>query len=203
MRPSGACLVSTNSRAWLRGRRRSSGVRSRRTPPDHNPPHNRRADGGGPGLGRGNGPELPQRRREYAADAFKLTRTGEVVLATDDARGSGRGGSVIIDVGGKIERFRYDGDVQRILVSQDGEHIAVASSLGASSSAPVSPGRQLVTVWRLPSPVQVLRFKYTTKERDDSIPQAFFILGNRWYLGVDDGETIDGGGRRSPPYCGT
>jgi WD40 repeat protein len=143
------------------------------------------------------GHELPQRRRDYAADAFKLTRTGEVVLATDDARGSGRGGSVIIDVGGKIERFRYDGDVQRILVSQDGEHIAVASSLGASSSAPVSSGRQLVTVWRLPSPVQVLRFKYTTKERDNSIPQAFFILGNRWYLGVDDGETIDGGGRRS------
>jgi hypothetical protein len=78
--------------------------------------------------------------------------------------------------------------VERILVSQDGQHVALSSSLGTSASTAVAPGRHQVIVLHLATRAQVLKFDYTTAERDNSLPTAFFILGNRWYLGVDDGD---------------
>ncbi|HXT51658.1 MAG TPA: WD40 repeat domain-containing protein, partial [Thermoanaerobaculia bacterium] len=143
----------------------------------------------------GSGRELPRRRADHLADAFLLTPTGELVLATDDARGSGRGGSVVVKGPQAIGPFRYEGDIERILLSPDGAHLAVASALGASAPTPVSPGRHQVAVWNLKSGASVLRFDYATAERDNSRPTAFFVVGGRWYLGVDDGETIDGGRR--------
>ncbi len=143
------------------------------------------------------GRELPEQRTEHIADAFKLTTMGAVIVAADDARGSGRGGSANIVHDGKVQRFRYEGDVEQILESQDGKYVAIASALGSSAAAPVSPGRHLVAVFDQHSSKRVLRFEYETQERDNSSPQAFFILDDRWYLSVDDGETQGGGGRRS------
>ena len=142
------------------------------------------------------GRERPERSVDRVADAFTLMPTGDLVLAKDDARGGGRGGSVVVEGGVNME-VRYEGDVERILVSQDGQHVAVSSSLGGSASTVVSPGRHQVIVLHLATRARVLKFDYTTAERDNSLPTAFFILGNRWYLGVDDGQTMNTGGRRS------
>jgi WD40 repeat protein len=141
------------------------------------------------------GRDLPERRAEHAADAFALTRTGELLRAVDEARGSGRGGTLVID-GGRVGPFRYEGDVKRIFVTQDQQYVAVASALGEAAPKPVSPGRHRVTVWDLRSGTEALRFDYETAERNNG-PDAFFILGGRWYFGVYDVTTLDGGGTQS------
>src|SRR5262249_21377782 len=108
------------------------------------------------------GREVQEPRAEHVADAFKLTAVGDVIVAADDAPGSGSGGSAILVRDGRIQRFRYEGDVERILESQDGQYIAIASALGATAAAPVLPGRHLLAVFGPPSSTQVLRFEYNT-----------------------------------------
>jgi hypothetical protein len=54
------------------------------------------------------GLERAERAVDPVADAFTLTPTGDLVLAKDEARGSGRGGSVVVEGGAKME-LRYEG----------------------------------------------------------------------------------------------
>jgi WD40 repeat protein len=139
------------------------------------------------------GRERPERRSEQVADAFKFTPTGDLVLAVDDDRAPGAAGRSPSRPAARQDRpLRYEGDVQKILFSQGGEHMALASSLGASSPLPVSPGRRQVAVWHLGTRSPMLRFDYTTAERDAGGPQAFFIIGSRWYLGVEDASGTNG-----------
>jgi WD40 repeat protein len=143
------------------------------------------------------GREQQERRAEHVADAFALTLTGDLVLARDDAPGSGRGGSIVVLAGETVGPFRYDGDVQRVFVTRDSRYLAVATSLGASTPKPVAPGRHQATIWQLSSGSQVLRFDYTTAERDNGIAEAFFTLADRWYLGVRDARRLPDGALQS------
>ena len=140
------------------------------------------------------GRELPERRRTEVADAFVLTPVGDLALAKDDERGSGRGGSVIVHGNDQGSPFRYDGDVRKLISSPDGQLLAVASSLGKSLGTPVSPGRHEVAVWHLGTRSRVLRFEYATAERDASSVRAIAFEGDQWYLDVADGRTRRDGG---------
>jgi WD40 repeat protein len=139
------------------------------------------------------GRELSERSRKYAADAFALTRLGDLAVATDDEHGSGRGGTLIVYADEKIGPFRYQGDAEHVGLSPDGKHIAVASVLGTSSSAPVSPGRREVSIWDIGSRERVLRFDYTTSERDAGGVDGIAFRQDGWYLGVYDSRKLENG----------
>ena len=126
----------------------------------------------------GTGREMTDRRRDHIADVYKLSTTGHLIAATDGQPGAGAGGAVTVHSDEAIGPLGYEGSAERVFTSQDGQHLALATIIKRAGT----PDRQQVTVWNLATRSEVLRFEYPTTEAGGGRPDAFFVLGDRWYV---------------------